>query len=281
MPHDPPLEVYLSFQDRTNRRFHRRIMAMRQTPAPEWRRVEIPKVVWTFWAQGEASAPDIVRLCLQSWRARNPGWEIRCLDADALSDLVDVSHVPSELPWRFQADMARLELLNRYGGVWADCTSWCHRPLDDWLPYAAGSGFFVFSAPGPSRWFDNWFIVSEPGGPLISAWSDAYARYVPRVTKRGLVYFAMIYVLQWRILRERALQEAWRRVPRLQAHPCFLLSLFTMGLSRPEVTANALQAGLPVSKLSWKEPIDLDRLRSFLAEAENAPPQVAQPTARD
>jgi mannosyltransferase OCH1-like enzyme len=45
------------------------------------------------------------------------------------------------------AALARLCLLRTHGGVWVDATVFCRRPLDEWLPEHAASGFFAFANP--------------------------------------------------------------------------------------------------------------------------------------
>ena len=125
----------------------------------------MPKVVWMYWEQGWDSAPAVVRECRRSWEHHNPDWEIRCLDGATASEYFDLeSWVPGAAGPRWvwslrrtacntygrlrhrrlrlrmvgtrtlsvqgRSNILRIHLLARYGGVWADATLWCHRPLD-------------------------------------------------------------------------------------------------------------------------------------------------------
>ena len=230
---------------------------------------DIPKTVWIYWGQGEADAPPIVRRCIESWRRCNPGWEIVVLDSAKVGALVDMSDVASFLPQRVVADTLRLRLLADRGGVWADATCFCHRPLDEWAPLFASRGFFAFSEPGPDRSIDNWFIIAERNGALISAWRKCFDAYVGARRSTPVPYFIAMYAFDWILRCDAALAELWRKTPRIPAAPTFLLLAALRGVMPIDGAAKAVASGLPVSKLSWKFDLDdaaLERLLSRLPE---------------
>lgn len=76
-----------------------------------------------------------------------------------------------------QSDMIRLQLLCKYGGVWADSTTLCIRPLDAWLCDCCQSGFFAFSNPGKDREMSNWFIASEKNNSLIEKMRHKFSSF--------------------------------------------------------------------------------------------------------
>ena len=219
---------------------------------------DIPKTVWIYWAQGETNAPDIVKRCIESWRRRNPGWEIVVLDSEKIGAFVRMSDVPSFLPHRLFADTLRLRLLADHGGVWADATCYCHRPLDEWLPLAAARGFFAFSEPGPDRSIDNWFIAAEKGGALIGAWRERFDRYIARRASTPVPYFIAMYAFDWVARRDAELADLWRKTPRIPAGPTFLLFWALRGVIPVDAALKAVEGGLPVSKLSWKSDLDMN-----------------------
>ncbi|WP_164885808.1 capsular polysaccharide synthesis protein [Paenirhodobacter populi] len=219
--------------------------------------MDIPRILWIYWRQGEAQAPHVVRLCIASWRRLNPGWDIRVLDDASVAQYADISDVPAHLPPRFHADVLRLRLLARYGGVWTDATTYCHRPLDGWLPLLAGqTGFFVFGGPYHDRWFDNWFIAAHPDNPLIGRWAENYARYARRLTWVPSKYFMMIYILQWDVLRHRKLWRAFHENGRLPAVGCMILQAWLENRADLAPFRKVLAAGLPLSKLNWRLSMD-------------------------
>lgn len=156
----------------------------------------IPRILWLYWAQGWAHAPDLVRECARSWEATNSDWEVRRLDAASASDWMDL-----EVPMKAWETMGhahrsahvRLKLLATYGGVWADATCLSLAPLESWLPDVSASGFFAFRwlpsdilkdpatqrpyRVGRTRRMASWFLASEPDNVLTSTLSSAYVAY--------------------------------------------------------------------------------------------------------
>ena len=80
----------------------------------------IPKKIWFLWLQGFDNAPLEVKECYESWVRLNPGWEVVFMDE---SDIAAYITVPK---WRVAkyvlSELLRINLLAKYGGVWADAT---------------------------------------------------------------------------------------------------------------------------------------------------------------
>ncbi|MBU3077194.1 capsular polysaccharide synthesis protein [Sphingomonas quercus] len=269
MPKAPGLETYSRAIARDNLRLHISLSrggeaAQRAYFAP-FIGHDIPKIVWIFWAQGESAAPPLVRRCIRSWQERNPGWDVRVLTSETVGDYADISDVPKGLALYMHADLLRLRLLAHHGGVWADATAFCHRPLDDWMPLLGGqTGFFVFGGPWHDRWIDNWFIAANPDSPLIQAWAAGYTRYVMRLTATPQKYFMHIYTLQWAIRRSKSLRWAFNARGSLPAVPAYFLQRHLEGLIDAEPYRRARAAGFPVSKLNWRLSISDEELAAKL-----------------
>jgi len=135
------------------------------------------KKIWILWLQGWDSAPDLVRLCLESWEYHNPDWEIHMLDLKNIENYVDIASDISDwgdiTPTGF-SDVVRLYLLKEHGGVWVDSTCFCNRPLDDWLPEHLNESFaFQLSDVKVA----SWFIAAEKDSYVIDRWKDATLDY--------------------------------------------------------------------------------------------------------
>jgi hypothetical protein len=131
----------------------------------------IPRIIWFLWFQGLDNAPYVVRKCQESWAARNPGWELVCLDDASLQAIASTDYYAGSyatLSRNHRADLLRLDLLAKHGGVWADATCFCVQPLDSWLPANLDSGFFAFYRPRPERIISSWFLAAEPQNILVS-----------------------------------------------------------------------------------------------------------------
>ena len=131
----------------------------------------IPRKIWILWYQSLSEAPFVVRKCIDSWIKENPTWDVVILDSGCLDKYIRLG-LPEKkltsLPLATQSDLVRLALLSEYGGVWADATTLCMKPLDDWIDDYCTSGFFAFYRPGRDRILSSWFIASEKRCLLVS-----------------------------------------------------------------------------------------------------------------
>ena len=75
-----------------------------------------------------------------------------------------------------RADVIRINLLQRYGGVWCDASLWCNKPLDDWLPHHMASQFFAFSSLSDA-YISNWFLAAQCGSYIAEALNSAVRQY--------------------------------------------------------------------------------------------------------
>jgi len=125
----------------------------------------IPKLIWILWYQGIDEAPDLVRRCISSWKLHNPDWKVIFLDKNSLEeyismrDFIDINR--KDITIQKVSNLIRINLLAKYGGVWADATCFCCMPLNNWLYGYVKSGFFAFRDPGRDRILSSWFLVSS------------------------------------------------------------------------------------------------------------------------
>lgn len=135
--------------------------------------------IFSLWLQGADNAPRTVRLCLDRWRNLNPGYRLHVLERnDVEAELSGFPLTSDELTVQALSDILRARLLSRYGGVWADATTFPTMPLDDWLqPRLSQSGFFAFDNPGPDRVLSSWFLAAKPESYIMNAWWGECLRY--------------------------------------------------------------------------------------------------------
>jgi hypothetical protein len=76
------------------------------------------------------------------------------------------------------ADICRVELLYRYGGLWLDATDYVFAPMPQWL---MDEDFFVFMSGDRQRgsyyYIQNCFIRGRKGNYLLKAWRAAILEY--------------------------------------------------------------------------------------------------------
>ena len=184
------------------------------------------KIVWLFWSQGET---DLLQQtthprykhahqCLWAWRILNPTWRVVLLDDAGARKIAPVYAANAELGGvrgvQLLSDLLRLELLARYGGVWADMTVCPVQPLDRWLPQQVShTGFFTFWYGGEgdcwkhndtrdagcennydtmahdSRITPTWFLASTgPHHALLEPWFQKLRAKMDTFTPVGKVW---------------------------------------------------------------------------------------------
>ena len=140
------------------------------------------KVIFIYWAQKFINAPIVVKKCLLSWKLKNPTWEIIELNDDNLSEYINIEEEIPDIQKKdihkcHYADIVRIFLLEKYGGVWCDATTYCNKSLDDWLDKNISTGFFGFDKPREDKLLSSWFLYSEENNYIIQKWKEKTILY--------------------------------------------------------------------------------------------------------
>jgi mannosyltransferase OCH1-like enzyme len=122
----------------------------------------IPRVIHQIWI-GPDPLPEDHRRWIETWRSNHPSWEHRLWTEENLPqdpirpEILERLRAPVE-----RADILRLEILYRHGGIYVDADVECLRPVD---PVLEGEDFVgVCLKPGRAT---NTFIASVPEHPLL------------------------------------------------------------------------------------------------------------------
>ncbi|SMF94188.1 Capsular polysaccharide synthesis protein [Methylomagnum ishizawai] len=217
-----------------------------------------PRIIWLLWLQGWDQAPEVAWAGRTSWEKRNPGWQVHALDQ---ADMVDF--LSSEGSKRIfstpkqpeaMSDQIRLELLHQHGGVWADATTLCARPLDDWLPQAMPNGFFAFYLPERDRMISSWFLAAEKGAYIVEKWREAAWRYWEGRERRDNYFWAHRLFTELHGLDPR-FRALWEGTPRMPSYHRFHFGPRNAQLSQeppPEIERLLASPPSPVFKLTHK-----------------------------
>jgi hypothetical protein len=134
----------------------------------------IPKVFHQIWV-GPQPLPDEFKELQSGWRRLHPSWELKLwTDANLPANLVrpevyELLRQPGE-----RADILRLELLSRFGGVYVDVDFEALKPIDELL-----DGVPAFFGALDSGRISNAIIGSVPGHPYFARALDELR---PRMT---------------------------------------------------------------------------------------------------
>jgi len=214
------------------------------------------RTIWIYWDQGWDAMPPLARLSYDSWRRLNPGWEVRLLDQQSAlaltgipAEIVAKRMKPSQL-----ADLIRLELLTRLGGVWVDATTFCHVPLDRWLAPAMPFGFFAFTVT-EQRTVATWFLAAAQDNPIVRAWRDvAYAFWSCANSPTTYLMFYDFFSLA--LARFPEARRMWRYSSKLERTQENVLRYEYLNCDLTAPFSRALESGLiPLHKFSFREPI--------------------------
>ena len=128
----------------------------------------IPKIIWSYWDNPEV--PEFVKKCRKNWAKFAPNYEIRYLNKNNIEDYI--TNMPDNwqsLPPYRQADVLRLKLLEKYGGIWMDASILLLENPDKFV----GGDVTLFTTPNTTNRdpvYENWFIASTKNNEIIKKW---------------------------------------------------------------------------------------------------------------
>jgi len=115
--------------------------------------MSIPRVFHHVWTSGD-EMPEAVRAVRDSWIVRHPDWEFRIWRLEDLGWLRNGDLFERAETYAQKADIARYEVLQRFGGVYLDTDMECLRPIDGLLD---GCEFFA------ARQYDGYVAIGIIG----------------------------------------------------------------------------------------------------------------------
>ncbi|MFG0773285.1 capsular polysaccharide synthesis protein [Vibrio plantisponsor] len=133
------------------------------------------KTIWLYWDKGIENAPELIKNSYSTWKRHNNDYDVIFLDDSNLSkilgfdfNIIFEEFINIELTSAGKSDLLRLYILYRFGGVWADSTTFCLRPISDWLDIKE-TGFFIFRQPDSclDRQMVSWFMASNQGNKIV------------------------------------------------------------------------------------------------------------------
>lgn len=253
--HSPPVQRGFDLTRQDDQRHE--IQEQQVTGQPT---TQLPKIIWMLWLQGWDQAPDVAVASRQSWIQRNPDWIVHCLDRDSLPSFLPVDSLERiyrcEKPVEALSDQVRLELLNLYGGVWADATTICAQPLAGWLLQAMPLGFFAFSQPREGRLLSSWFLAAEKGNALIQRWHQSVIAYWHNRQERH-DYFWLHILFEHLCADDEIARRIWDGTPKLPARTRFHFApdskkLFLPATQTGYSNSDLIHPPVPVFKLTHK-----------------------------
>jgi len=174
--------------------------------------LKFPKIVWLVWFQGWDKAPNLVLKVRDSWKHHNPDWEIKELNDDNIKSYIGFD-LPNDASYAAKSDIIRISLLKKHGGVWADATMLCLRPLDSWVYEAIEPAkLWMYHGRDNGRGPASWFIVSYSNSYIISKWYDKVREFWSE-PRPNFNYFFMDELFGQLTKEDDQFVKEWQKVP--------------------------------------------------------------------
>ncbi|MCE2196181.1 capsular polysaccharide synthesis protein [Streptococcus thermophilus] len=135
-------------------------------------------IVWTCWFQGEQSAPDLVRACINSIRKNMPNHRVIIITNENIRDYTDFPEYiwnkfeSGNISFAHFSDLLRVELLCNHGGIWMDSTILCTQQVD-FEQFIEGRPLFLFKQLDLIRKDEqeiissSWLISSDSNNKIL------------------------------------------------------------------------------------------------------------------
>lgn len=167
----------------------------------------IPRVIHFIWL-GDKKRPDE---WMDTWRAKNPSFEVKVWAEKEIDELgLKNRHVYDKYYekgiFNGCANIARVEILERFGGVYLDADSVCEHTLED-ASFMDWDIFSVYEADDffvdGMRLIANGIIGAVPNHPIITAYREAQGNIEdvePSWRKSGPLLWTKIMMQEYSVL---------------------------------------------------------------------------------
>lgn len=88
---------------------------------------EFPKHIWIFWHS--RIGPKIVGHCIRKLKQMNPSWSIIVLNDKTYTKYIE--KIEQRMPLQQKSEFIRVNLLEKYGGIWCDASILFLKPIED------------------------------------------------------------------------------------------------------------------------------------------------------
>lgn len=130
----------------------------------------IPKIIHYCWF-GHGEMSPLMKKCIKSWKKYCPDYEIIEWNEDNydIEKYAFTKQAYDCKKWAFVSDFVRLDVLEKYGGIYLDTDVKLRKSLDDLLNNHAFTGF-----ESSLRALQTGIFGAEPGHKVIMLWLDYY-----------------------------------------------------------------------------------------------------------
>jgi hypothetical protein len=186
-----------------------------------------PDKVWVCWLQGVENAPRLVQKCIESIK-QYEGEKVILLNSEnikeyiILPDYIEEKYKKGIIPHAHYADVIRVALLAKYGGVWIDATYLMFDKVPD---YVKESDFFCFKCtPYAASLGSNNFLAARPNTFIIQNMENLLFEYWRKEKK--LVSYSIFHVFLYMMVNNSIeARKKWGDIPYFDCNNNFILQM--------------------------------------------------------
>lgn len=131
----------------------------------QYKKDQIPKIIHQIWLGSKI--PDRYKKLNDSFKQLNPDWEYRLWSDEDIEEFNLINKKAFDIAGNYgmKSDIARYEIVEKFGGIYADTDFECLKPLDDFI----GCSFFcgLFFSKNPEIAFPNGLFGSIPNNKIL------------------------------------------------------------------------------------------------------------------
>ena len=193
-------------------------------------------------------------MCLETYKTYNPEWNIIVLDDIHLYNYIeaDVAKqiISSKLRVSHRSDLIRIYILAKFGGVWADLTTVCTRPLD-WIQKYVQSQMILYTYESTAN-ISSWFIACPQSSILASKLQNALLKYIHQHKWEYIdEYFIFHKIFSTLILTDEVFKSVYRFSPKLSSQNAHTFQQDN-ALNKPLTTNNRAKVDAPFTSAIYK-----------------------------
>ena len=168
----------------------------------------IPKCIWCFWDSKDL--PDTVKISLDTWKHFNPDYKITVINKKNIRRILPNIYfnkikIAKDSIQKY-SDFIRINVLEKYGGIWIDGSSFCTCPFDEWfkkIGMTNKTDFIGYFNPQFSKiklekkypMIENWFFACPQNSKFVKEWCKEFMKltkynnvseYIDKVIEEGI-----------------------------------------------------------------------------------------------
>lgn len=216
------------------------------------------RVIWAYWDSGETHLKPFFKLCVASWRAKNPKWQIVILSDDNFKRYVSQDQIPStffSLKRQHRSDILRLAVLLRYGGVYMDISTLCLKGFDGLFDNPETPRLLItapFRISQRIQLVNNSILISPTAkNPVLATWHTAILQYheTPAKTAEEMMDRSEFETVRDEVFKDPWIQRGVFRIMTLYMSNLYLL--MNLLLSNMRKYASEHVAVLPTDRWTF------------------------------